>query len=424
MKKSLLSKRNFFVLIAALAVALGAYFHFSAPKAEIPPYKTSEIAVRDITVSIDATGTVEPEDLVDVGARVSGEILEFGKDIDGNLVDYGSRVKEGELLALIDDQIPQSDLLVAQAKLSAANSNLEQAKASLAQATASFNRAERDWLRIKNLEVGEAISQASHDSYLSEYEQSAAQIDVCKASIKTAQAEIEQAQANVKTAERNLSYCKIKAPVDGVVIDRKVNIGQTVVSNMSVSSLFSIAKDLKKMEVWASVNEADIGYVKPGQNVSFTVDAMPSETFYGKVGKIRLNATMSQNVVTYIVEVVVDNSDEKLLPYLTANLKFEVESAKGVLSVPNSALRWSPFGASENLGKGRGAIWILNGSQIFKMEVKTGISDGAFTAVYSDKLKGGEIVVTGINSNEEAAASAASNPFMPKPPRMRKNGGK
>jgi len=415
MKKSLLSKRNFFVFIAVLAVALGAYFHFSAPKEEITPYKTSEITLRDITVSIDATGTVEPEDLVDVGARVSGEILEFGKDVDGNLVDYGS---------LIDDQIPQSDLLVAKAKLSAANSNLEQAKASLAQAKASFNRAERDWLRIKNLEVGEAISQASHDSYLSEYEQSAAQIDVCKASIKTAQAEIEQAQANVKTAERNLSYCKIKAPVDGVVIDRKVNIGQTVVSNMSVSSLFSIAKDLKKMEVWASVNEADIGYVKPGQNVSFTVDAMPSETFYGKVGKIRLNATMSQNVVTYIVEVVVDNSDEKLLPYLTANLKFEVESAKGVLSVPNSALRWSPFGASENLGKGRGAIWILNGSQIFKVEVKTGISDGAFTAVYSDKLKGGEIVVTGINSNEDAASSAASNPFMPKPPHARKKNGK
>ncbi|MBR6389065.1 MAG: efflux RND transporter periplasmic adaptor subunit [Opitutales bacterium] len=413
-------KKFLIALVAVCAAAAVAYFYFSPKKSAEPSYKTAKIGHRDIAVYIDATGTVEPEDLVDVGARVSGEILQFGKDAEGKKIDYGSRVKEGELLALIDDKIPQSDLLVAKAKLTAANSNLEQAKAGLAQAQATFNRTMRDWNRIKNLEIGEAISQASHDSYLSEYEQARAQIDVCKAAIRTAEAEIEQAQANVKTAERNLSYCIIKSPVDGVVIDRKVNVGQTVVSNMNVTSLFSIAKDLKKMSVWASVNEADIGYIKKGQKAIFTVDAFPNDVFVGVVDKIRFNATMSQNVVTFVVEVEVDNSTEKLLPYLTANLKFGIASAEGVLAVPNSALRFSPDGEVKNSGAEEPSIWIKTPGGIAKVEVKTGITDGAYTEVCSDRLKGGELVVTGIETSQGKAAASASNPFMPKPPHMQK----
>ena len=146
----------------------------------------------------------------------------------------------------------------------------------------------------------------------------------------------------VAAAQRNLSYCTIKSPVKGVIIDRRVNIGQTVVSSLNAPSLFLIAKDLKRMEVWVSVNEADIGNIHQGQPVSFTVDAYPNEIFHGEVGKVRLNATMTQNVVTYTVEVITDNSSGKLLPYLTANVLFELSQKENVLLVPNVALRWSP----------------------------------------------------------------------------------
>lgn len=409
-------------LAAAALVCTAAFaswkMFFSQP-AEVSRYRTAVVAPRDIKFVIDVSGTVEPEDLVDVGARVSGEILSFGKDADGKTVDYASRVREGERLALIDDEIQRSELLQAQAQLEVAKAAEAQARANLALDRAVFTQAMRDWERAEKLGVGDALSQSEYDSYLASYEKAAAQIDVDNAKISAALAEIAQAEANVKTAERNLSYCEIKAPVDGIVIDRKVNIGQTVVSNMSVSSLFSIAKDLRRMEVWASVNEADIGYVKPGQKVEFTVDAFPGEKFSGYVGKIRLNATMSQNVVTYTVEVVVDNSDGRLLPYLTANLKFEVESEAGVLSVPNSALNFEPDFA-EPAADGAKRVWVLRpgGADPVPVEVEAGLTDGVFTKVSSPELSGGEAVVTGIETVSSASASA-SNPFMPKPPRRR-----
>ena len=192
----------------------------------------------------------------------------------------------------------------------------------------------------------------------------------------------------MKEAKRNLEYCIIKAPVNGVVIDRKVNVGQTVVSNMSASSLFSIAKDLRKMEVWASVNEADIGGIRKGQSVSFTVDAFPREKFAGKVGKIRLNATMSQNVVTYVVEVATDNSSLRLLPYLSANLSFEVDRRDNALAVPNAALRFRP--------------------------------DEKYLAdVESPNISAGMEIVTGVETMS-AKKSATATPFMPKVPQRRK----
>ena len=330
-----------FIVVAACAGAV-AYYGFIKKSEQQFTFKTAKIEKKDIIQSIDATGTVEPEELVDVGARVSGEIVAFGKDKEGKEVDYGSEITEGSLIALIDDEIPRSDILQAKARLEQAKASLAQAKATLLQNEANLRKAERDWSRAQRLGVSEALSQASYDAYLADWETATAQIEVSKAQILQASAEVAQAEAALKVEERNLEYCTIKAPVDGIVIDRKVNVGQTVVSNMSASSLFLIAKDLKKMEVWASVNEADIGNIKKGQRVVFTVDAYPNEKFIGEVGKIRLNATMSQNVVTYVVEVLTDNSSGKLLPYLSANLNFEVKRKDGALSVPNSALRFSP----------------------------------------------------------------------------------
>ena len=376
-----------------------------------------------MVLTIDATGTVEPEELVNVGARVSGEIVSFGKDNAGKEVDYGSEISEGTVIALIDDEIQKSNLLQSEANLEKAKASQKQAQANLKVAEANLRQAERNWKRAKALGVSEALSQASYDSYLSAWEQTSAQIDVARAQILQADAEVVSCEADVKLARRNLSYCVITAPVDGVVIDRIVSVGQTVVSSMNASSLFLIAKDLKRMEVWASVNEADIGSIFKGQDVEFTVDAFPGEKFFGKVNKVRLNATMSQNVVTYIVEVSTDNSNGKLLPYLTAN--FIVKQSKGVLTVPNSALRWVPDvsmlaeGVNTEIPEGKRLVWVqAPENKVKPIAVSIGINDGAYSEVSSPEIKEGMKVITG---GEIAKGKTTSqNPFMPKMPQRKK----
>ena len=413
-----------FIVVAACAGAV-AYYGFIKKSEQQFAFKTAKIEKKDIIQSIDATGTVEPEELVDVGARVSGEIVAFGKDKEGKEVDYGSEITEGSLIALIDDEIPRSDILQAKARLEQAKASLAQAKATLLQNEANLRKAERDWSRAQRLGVSEALSQASYDAYLADWETATAQIEVSKAQILQASAEVAQAEAALKVEERNLEYCTIKAPVDGIVIDRKVNVGQTVVSNMSASSLFLIAKDLKKMEVWASVNEADIGNIKKGQRVVFTVDAYPNEKFIGEVGKIRLNATMSQNVVTYVVEVLTDNSSGKLLPYLSANLNFEVKRKDGALSVPNSALRFSPSDdmIAEDVDMaefdGKRKIWIADGDKVRPIAVERSINDGAYSAIESPDIREGMEVVVGTETIS-GSSSSSSNPFMPKMPQRKR----
>ena len=409
MKASSFLKPLLWIVVAAAIVAAAYYVWQASTAAPAVQFRTATVEKRDIVTTIDATGTVEPEDLVDVGARVSGEIVSFGKDVDGNTIDYGSHVREGDLLAEIDKEIPESDLLNAKAALA-------KAKANQVVCEARLSKAERDWQRAERLGVSEALSQASYDSYLSEWESAKAELDVAKA-------EIVQAEAELRTAERNIEYCTIKSPVTGVVINRVVSLGQTVVSSMNASSLFLLAKDLKKMEVWASVNEADIGNIFPGQAVTFTVDAFPNETFLGTVGKIRLNATMTQNVVTYIVEVITDNSSGRLLPYLTANLKFEVKRANDVLAVPSGALRFTPDaafvapGADEKTLSARSKVWVRTGDDLLRpVAVKVGLTDGEWTQVQGE-LNVGDEVVTGQVMLTADSGTGSTNPFMPTPPR-------
>ena len=407
------------------AVGIGSYYYFAGEVSAPVEYRTADVEKRDMVLTIDATGTVEPEELVNVGARVSGEIVSFGKDNAGKEVDYGSEISEGTVIALIDDEIQKSNLLQAEANLEKAKASQKQAQANLKVAEANLRQAERNWKRAKALGVSEALSQASYDSYLSAWEQTSAQIDVARAQILQADAEVVSCEADVKLARRNLSYCVITAPVDGVVIDRIVSVGQTVVSSMNASSLFLIAKDLKRMEVWASVNEADIGSIFKGQDVEFTVDAFPGEKFFGKVNKVRLNATMSQNVVTYIVEVSTDNSNGKLLPYLTANLSFIVKQSKGVLTVPNSALRWVPDvsmlaeGVNTEIPEGKRLVWVqAPENKVKPIAVSIGINDGAYSEVSSPEIKEGMKVLTG---GEIAKGKTTSqNPFMPKMPQRKK----
>ena len=252
-----------------------------------------------------------------------------------------------------------------------------------------------------------------------------AQINSADAQISAAEAQISAAEASLSRAKRNLEYCVIKSPVDGVIIDRRVNVGQTVNSSMSAPSLFLIAKALKKMQVWVSVNEADIKRVQPGQKALFSVDAIPNEQFEGVVSKIRLNATMSQNVVTYVVEITTDNSSLKLLPYLTANVKFVLDSRKNVLAVPNAAFRFKPEDiAAPEVGKGQRVLWIAgDGGKPQPVVVRTGLNDGRnveIAEVVSGDLKDGSDVITGsrVVSEKDPGkdAAAGQNPFMAKPP--------
>ncbi|MGC3972051.1 MAG: efflux RND transporter periplasmic adaptor subunit [Pirellulales bacterium] len=298
-------------------------------------------------------------------AQVAGRIVAFGKDDKSKSIDYGSQVAPDTVLALIDDALYKEEVNQAKADVAKSRAMLEQAhtgvkeseadvaraEADLKQMQAQLHKAERDWSRAQQLIKTNVVSQQEFDLYQATYETASAAVGVGNAAVIQAQtalatrqaavtaasADIERAQALLNRAEKNLGYTTIKSPIHGVIIDRRVNIGQTVVASLNAPSLFLIAKDLTKVQVWASVNEADIGRIQPGQTVRFNVDAYPGETFNGVVGQIRLNAQMTQNVVTYTVVVNADNSSGKLLPYLTANLQFEVTKRSGALLVPNSA---------------------------------------------------------------------------------------
>src|SRR5271157_460241 len=324
------------ILIAIVLSVIGAgawWFHAKGDKGRI--FRTVAVKRGDLEATISATGTVEPEQVVDVGAQVSGIISSFGKDKYGNMIDYGSSVEAGTVLARIDDSLYSAAAEAARANKMSADANVLQMRAKLLQAR-------QDWDRAQKLGPSEALAKSAYDQYQANYEVAKANLAAAEATVEQTKAAVVQAKASLTSARINLSYCTIKSPVKGVIVDRRVNIGQTVVSSLSAPSLFLIAKDLKRIQVWVSVNEADIGNISKDQSVTFTVDALPSQVFQGQVGKIRLNATMTQNVVTYTVEVNTNNDDGKLLPYLTANAKFNIGRRNGVLVVPNAALRWTP----------------------------------------------------------------------------------
>ena len=305
-------------------------------------FRTAAVKRGDLVASISATGTVEPEEVVDVGAQVAGLIRAFGKDKYGKVIDYGSAVDAGTVLAKIDDSLYVAAVDTAKAQFQQAGANKISADANVLQMKAKLLQARQDWDRAQKLGPSDALAQSAYDQYKANYEVAKANLASAEAAVEQAKAAVAQAKASLTSAQINLGYCTIKSPVKGVIIDRRVNIGQTVVSSLSAPSLFLIAKDLTRIQVWVSVNEADIGSISKDQPVTFTVDALPNQVFQGRVGKIRLNATMTQNVVTYTVEVNTNNDDGKLLPYLTANAQFMIGRRQGVLLIPNAALRWSP----------------------------------------------------------------------------------
>ena len=416
------------VPVVLLLMVVVAVWQWRSQRAQAALFRTAEVARGELLVTINATGTVEPEEVIDVGAQVAGRIVAFGQDAKGGIVDYGSKVTAGTVLARIDDSLYSAEVAAAEAQLGSA-------KAGLQRAEADRFRASQDWQRAQKLGPSEALSQSSYDAYQSAYKTAVAQVAVSKAAIR-------QAEATLRRAQRNLGYCTIISPVDGVIIDRRVNIGQTVVASLNAPSLFLLAKDLTRIQVWVAVNEADIGRIHSGMPVHFTVDAFPGETFRGEVGKVRLNAAMTQNVVTYTVEIVTDNSNGRLLPYLTANVEFELERVANALLVPNAALRWTPTGPKQVAAPFRdalarkekggrpgqnggdrkkdngsprpGTLWMLDGSQVRPLSVTIGQSDGQLTAVTGEGLHEGLAVVIGVQQQANGERSEGGNPFTPK----------
>lgn len=413
----------FLVIVGLLGGGAWWFLHKQQPTQELRAYKTAPITRGQTVQTIRATGTIEPEDLIDIGAQVTGQIMKFGTDTEGKEVDYCSEVRKGQLLARIDDVTYKAEVTISKANLTTAKAQLAGAEADAAQLKAKLRQAEREWKRAQQLGVGDAVSQKDYDAYLSAYEVAVANLKVGDAKIEQAQAAIAQAQAQLEKAERNLSYCDILSTVDGIIIDRRVNIGQTVTASMSTPSLFLVAKDLRRIEIWVPVNEADIGEIKVGQRVSFTVDAFPEKQFEGKVARIRLNASMSSNVVTYTVEVATENPDSILLPYLTANVRFILaESPEDALLVPAAALRWRPEGwTPPEGGEGKDYVFVQDAQgKPCPIAVTVGVADDAHTAVEVANLNVGDAVITGVLTPLEVmqAADAGANPFLPKPPKF------
>lgn len=446
--------------LALLSVVLGLVLGYWALRgtwaapANAAQLKTAVIQRGELIVTVSATGTIEPEEVVDVGAQVAGKIQELGVcEETGGIVDYGSLVEPNAVLAKIDPALFEEEVRYTEALVRKAKARHEQtkaqtieaiaaetrAKADLVQAEVKGRQADRDFERAKKLAPTAVITQEQYDASLGAYEAAAAAVDVAKAAVAQAAgaiataragedeaaAEAASAAASLARAAKNLEYTTIRSPIKGVVIDRRVNVGQTVLASLNAPSLFLIAKDLSKLQVWVSVNEADIGRLKENQPVTFAVDAFPGETFQGRVTQIRLNASMTQNVVTYTVVVAVDNSQNKLLPYLTANVKFEVARLPDALVVPSAALRWTPRAeqiAPDARGQkyGKSTVWVRAGEFVRPVAVKIGDTDGVSTAISGEGVEPGVDVVVG-----ETAGGAQDlvNPFLPQMQGKKKGGG-
>lgn len=376
----------------AAMMLLGAAVMTGCSKKTGFTYSEAEAAKQDVVNSVTATGTIEPVTSVDVGTQVSGVISKL-------YVDYNSVVKAGQVIAELDRTNLMSELSSAQASLKSAQSELDYQKT--------------NYERYKALYDKGLIS-------ANDFEQA-------RLSYVQAQQKTQQQKESVKKAQTNLGYATITSPIDGVVLSKEVEEGQTVASSFSTPTLFKIARDLTDMRVIADVDEADIGDVKEGQRVTFTVDAFPDDTFEGQVTQVRQEATTESNVVTYEVVISAPNDDLKLKPGLTANVVILTMEAKDVLAVPSKALRFTPREAMLNSDEtitdtdAKEKVWVKEGSNLKAVAVETGMTNGTLTQI-TKGLKPGTHVLTEVNAMQVEAESEQqnSNPFMPRP-RSKKN---
>ncbi len=384
----------------AITIIVSLACHSRGKKDE--QYRTQKVDRGDITMTVTATGTLSAVTTVQVGSQVSGVIARL-------YANFNSRVKKGQLLAELDPTPFQAQVEQRQA-------DLTKAKVEAANAKINFDRQAR-------LVKSGLAAQAEYDTSKAQYD--------------GARAQVEQASAALSQAQTNLRYTKIASPIDGVVVDRQYDVGQTVAASFQAPTLFSIAQDLTKMQVQADVDQSDIGRIQIGQLARFTVDAYPDEEFRGRISQIRLNATVSQNVVTYPVIIEVPNPAGKLRPKMTANVTIDVAAVHDVLRIANSALRFKPdtgaagggqrtagggdagmaaFGRGRGLGGPAGvlsggppqpkrqSIYLLAANKIKPVQVRTGISDGHYTQVIDGDLHAGDNVIVGLVTSKVETA--------------------
>ena len=366
--------RKYLIYGIALLAIIGISYKLLNRTTGGTTYKTQKIENGDIMESITASGTINPLSTVSVGSQASGRIAEI-------YVDYNSEVKKGQLLALIDQEN-------AKATVQQREAALEIAKAQVAVEENNIKYYKKALNRISKLNASKYSTEKDLEAAERDYDNSVAQLAL-------EQAQVKQAQASLNSAQTELSYTEIKAPVDGIVISKSVEVGQTVAASFETPEIFSVAEDLTKMQIEASVVEADIAKVKEGQKVRFTVDSYADDYFYGTVTQVRNEATTTSNVVTYTVVIGIDNSDMKLKPGMTANVEIITAEEKGVMLVPNQALRFY-IDDSDNAKryKDRG-VWIMKNGKPERVTVKIGVSDEDNTQILESSLKiGDEVIVS------------------------------
>lgn len=392
-----MNKRNITIAIAAIVVIGAALFFFMGKKKDTKvSFETAKAQTTTIKTSVTATGTIEPVTSVTVGTQVSGIVSHL-------YVDYNSVVKKGQVIAELD----RTNLI----------SELNSAKATLSSEQSDMHYQRANYKRYQELYKKGLVS-------ADEYESAKLNYDRAVESVKSA-------QQSVARAQTNLGYATITSPIDGIVLSKSVEEGQTVAASFSTPELFTIAQDLTNMQVVADVDEADIADVKEGSKVTFTVDAYPDDVFQGSVKQVRQSATTTNNVVTYEVVISAPNSDLKLKPGLTANVTITTNEKANVCAVPVKALRFNPneimLSPDEKIVNcdAKNKVWVKQGQTIRAIAVETGISDGTMTEIISG-LKAGETVIIGNKSNgmpndEESEEEESTNPFMPGPPGKNKN---
>jgi HlyD family secretion protein len=429
-------KRLWIYALAALALIAAVAAWRLAAKPEAPAYSTATVERDTIRKTISATGKLQALTTVQVGTQVSGTISEI-------YVDYNSPVKKGQVIARLDPanlqaqltqaianqasaqasvQTAQTGLLAADAAVEAAAANIERLDAMVRDAQINFDRT-RELVAAgigarKELDTAQAAlnqAKAQRQQGVAQLNQVKAQAQGSRSQLNQARAQATQAGAQVQLASVNLQHAIVKAPIDGVIVARNVDVGQTVAASFQAPVLFLIANDLTRMQVLADIDEADVGQLQQNSKVSFAVDAYPAETFNGRISQIRLAPQTVQNVVTYTAVIDVDNPGQKLKPGMTANVTAVVAERENVLSIPNAALRFRPEkGTAEQKTQRGPAVWRINGKNLEAVPVRLGLSDGTQTEIVSGGLNEGDAVAVaaqGVGRNN--APQGANNPFIP-----------
>ena len=379
------------IVVVGIIVLLFLFFIIVNKNKNKFQYETTKIGKNTIVQVVEASGTINPVTTVNIGSQVSGLIKEI-------YVDFNSQVKKGQLLAQIDTSLFE-------AQLQQATANIANAKANYQKILAIMENDKKTYNRYKNLYARNFIAKSEFDLAEATYFSDVAQLDAAKA-------QISQAEASFKTASANMRYTKIISPVDGTVVSRAVDVGQTVAASFQTPTLFMVAQDLTNMQIETSVSEADIGKVKVGQEVNYTLDGYQDRVFHGRVTQVRISPTTVQNVVTYTVIVDVDNEEGLLIPGMTANVSIITSKKEDIMTVPNSALKFTPVTKGAVQRYKEQGIWIMENKRLKRINISVGVSDDINTEVISKELNGDEVVIIGILNSKKSNKNRGPRPRM------------